>query len=161
LDAPGDADGAPLTLDNPDPILGTPIVNFGGLSNFDNSANFGFQLSPPDTNGDVGPSHYVQYVNLLVRVWSKSGTPITGPFKLGGPANGAGPFAFNRARMLDGDPSAGFIYFNLNRASHPDAGGMLPSDFDGLTPPPAGRANTFSYFIANEFGSALDALRLF
>src|SRR6266853_3013614 len=85
----------------------------------------------------------------------------TNQFTLGGPSNGAGAFAFNRARMLAGDPSAGFIYFNVNRASHPDAGGMLPSDFDGLTPPPAGRANTFSYFIADEFGGARDALRLF
>jgi hypothetical protein len=64
--------------------------------------------------------------------------------------------------MLVGDPTAGLIYFNLNLASHPEAiGGMLPSDFDGLIAPPAGRPNTFAYFLATEFADAIDGLRLF
>jgi hypothetical protein len=37
---------------------------------------------PPDTNGDVGPNHYVQQTNLLVRVWNKAGVPLTAPFRL-------------------------------------------------------------------------------
>jgi hypothetical protein len=34
---------------------------------------------PPDTNGDVGPNHYVQWVNLAYAVWNKSGTLLYGP----------------------------------------------------------------------------------
>ena len=34
-----------------------PIVNFDGVGNIDG-------VYPPDTNGDVGPNHYVQWVNL-------------------------------------------------------------------------------------------------
>jgi hypothetical protein len=233
------------------------LLSFPGLSYADNlAAGFG-NLSPPDTNGDVGPNHYVQQTNLLVRVWDKSGTPLTAPFKLsslftplggqcaapdagdpivlydaladrwllsqfafattsappyheciaisqtgdpsgayylydfitpgnefpdypklgvwpdayymttnqflnGGNFDGAGAFAFERAKMLSGNPSAAMVYFNLNLASHPEAiGGMLPSDFDGLTPPPASRPNTFAYFLATEFGDAIDGLRLF
>jgi hypothetical protein len=57
-------------------------LSFEGLSNQDNRDAFGFRVSPPDTVGDVGPNHYVQQVNLLVRVWDKSGNPLTPPFKL-------------------------------------------------------------------------------
>src|SRR6185295_13192683 len=32
---------------------------------------------PPDTNGDVGPAHYVQSVNSAFRVWDKAGNPLT------------------------------------------------------------------------------------
>jgi len=37
---------------------------------------------PPDTNGDVGPNHYVQLVNDLLRVFGKDGTPLTAPFRI-------------------------------------------------------------------------------
>jgi uncharacterized repeat protein (TIGR02543 family) len=33
--------------------------------------------TPPDTNGDVGPNHYVQTVNTTMRIYDKSGTPLT------------------------------------------------------------------------------------
>ncbi|PYQ17304.1 MAG: hypothetical protein DMF79_17635, partial [Acidobacteria bacterium] len=87
----------------------------------------------------------------------------TNQFPLGGStSDGTGAFAFHRAKMLVGDPTASLIYFNLNRASHPEGlAGMLPSDLDGLTPPPAGRPNTFVYFTADEFGDPKDGLRLF
>ncbi|MEO8285073.1 MAG: S-layer homology domain-containing protein [Chloroflexota bacterium] len=47
---------------------------------------------------------------------------------------GGGHFAFERDRMLQGDPSARFIYF------HGLGGGYLPSDMDGAMPP-AGTPN--------------------
>jgi len=34
---------------------------------------------PPDTVGDVGPSHYVQMVNSSFAIYNKSGTRLTGP----------------------------------------------------------------------------------
>lgn len=73
---------------------------------------------------------------------------------------GAGAFAFDREKMLAGDPTASFIYFDLATLD-PTIGGVLPSDADGLTPPPPGAPNVFSYFIAVEFGDASDGLRLF
>ncbi len=40
--------------------------------------------TPPDTNGDVGPNHYVQMVNATkVQIWDKAGTSLVGPFDLG------------------------------------------------------------------------------
>ncbi len=75
---------------------------------------------------------------------------------------GAGVFAYDRAKMLAGDPTATFIYFDTCPTNVGCIiGGMLPSDADGLNPPPAGAPNVFSYFIATEFGDASDGLRLF
>jgi hypothetical protein len=233
-----------------------PIVNFDGISNTDN-ANFNpnvGRVSPPDTNGGVGPNHFVQFANLLMRVYDKTGNPLTPPFKmshlftalggvcaandegdgiilydsladrwlvtqlgsvslpyhecvgvsmtsdptggyflydfitpgiefpdyphfgvwpdgyymtvnqfLGNTADGTGAYAFDRTKMLAGDPTAGLIYFNFNLTAHPEVvAGMLPSDFDGLIAPPAGRPNTFAYFTARTyFGDPADGLRLF
>src|SRR2546430_13474664 len=33
-----------------------------------------FNSAPPDTNGDVGPNHYVQTVNTDFAIFNKSGT---------------------------------------------------------------------------------------
>jgi uncharacterized repeat protein (TIGR01451 family) len=77
----GDIDGAtgPLAVAGPAP---GPLATFEGVSNQENFTNFGFRLSPPDTDGEVGPNHYVQYVNLLFRVYTRAGVPLTGPVKL-------------------------------------------------------------------------------
>jgi hypothetical protein len=48
------------------------IRNFEGVSNVDG-------VLPPDTEGDVGPNHYVQWVNTSIAVWDKSGTLLLGP----------------------------------------------------------------------------------
>lgn len=50
----------------------SPIQNFEGVSNLNG-------VLPPDTEGDVGPNHYVQWVNLSFAVWDKSGTLLYGP----------------------------------------------------------------------------------
>jgi hypothetical protein len=39
--------------------------------------------SPPDTNGDVGPNHYVHSVNVTkIAIYDKAGTLLEGPFNL-------------------------------------------------------------------------------
>ena len=53
-------------------IPGT-IANFEGISNQDNFNLFGFRVNPPDPNGDVGPNHYVEMVNLAFAVYDKPG----------------------------------------------------------------------------------------
>ena len=53
----------------------SPIQNFDGLAF--NTAVTGGQAgagSPPDINGDVGPSHYIEAVNDAYAIYNKSGT---------------------------------------------------------------------------------------
>jgi hypothetical protein len=63
-----------------------PIATFEGLSNDDNpNTNPNpppVQLSfviPPDVEGDVGPNHYVEWVNISYAVYNRSGTRLVGP----------------------------------------------------------------------------------
>jgi hypothetical protein len=75
--------------------------NFEGLSNADNLALLGGRVNPPDPIGDVGPNQYVEMVNLLVRVYTKSGTPLTDPISIGAIWDG---FAVPDCTDLSGDP---------------------------------------------------------
>jgi hypothetical protein len=63
--------------------ISAPIQNFEGLSNQDNFNVFGFRVNPPDPVGDVGPKHYVEMVNLVFAVYSKTGTRLLGPVDTG------------------------------------------------------------------------------
>jgi hypothetical protein len=58
-------------------------ANFEGLSNLDNFNIFGFRVNPPDPDGDVGPNHYVEIVNLMFAVYNKSGSKLLGPVDTG------------------------------------------------------------------------------
>jgi hypothetical protein len=238
----------------------SPAASFDGLSNQDNFNAYGAYASNPDTDGDVGPNHYVQFVNRLVRVYDKAGTPLTAPFKLSSlwiSANLTDPCATSdgiyptvlydsladrwllsvSARQYfpdapfyqciaiskSGDPAGEYVVytFNMPGVEIPDAPklgvwpdayymttnqftsaggprgaaflafersvmvageraplprmlwrplpegcpscavrGVLPSDLDGLTPPPAGAPNVFARVLANEFGDPVDGLRL-
>lgn len=53
-------------------VSDTTIVNFDGVG-----ANSG--LCPPDTDGDVGPNHYISLVNVKYSIYSKTGGVIMGP----------------------------------------------------------------------------------
>jgi hypothetical protein len=65
------------------PLIPAPSVNFEGLSNQDNFNVFGFRVNPPDPNGEVGPNHYVEMINLVFAVYSKTGTLLLGPVDTG------------------------------------------------------------------------------
>ena len=78
----------------------TPIVNFAGTSNVNG-------VLPPDTQGDVGPNHYIQWVNLAYSIYDKSGN------RLAGPTNGNtiwSGFDTNCANNNDGDPITVYDY---------------------------------------------------
>ncbi len=75
-----------------------------------------------------------------------------------GPVFGQGVFAFNRAKMLAGDPTAEAIFLDLT-TSHPGLGRILPSDVDGIAPP-AGAPNVLAGIAANELGDPQDGIRL-
>src|SRR5213595_191610 len=57
--------------------------NFEGLSNQDNFDIFGFRVNPPDPDGEVGPSNYVEMVNLTFAVYDKAGNKLLGPVDTG------------------------------------------------------------------------------
>ena len=52
-----------------DATFSTPVVNFEGIP------FSGFV--PPDTNGDVGPNHYIQMVNSKFQIFDKTGNQLT------------------------------------------------------------------------------------
>jgi Carboxypeptidase regulatory-like domain len=230
----------------------TPLLTFDGLSSNDNANTYGNRIVPPDTNGDIGLTQYVQVVNSLVRVYDKNGNPQSPPFKLsslfstlGTPCStrddgdiivlydsladrwilsqyctfappfrqmiavsqtgdatgsyfiyefimpnnklndyskfgvwtdgyymssdefvgsdyvGSGAFAFDRNKMLRGDRTASYVYFDLASPSTIRFGGLLPADIDGLLPPQQGTAETFVGYSATEYGDTADAITLF
>jgi hypothetical protein len=75
--------------------------NFEGLSNEDNFNIFGFRVNPPDPNGEVGPSNYVEIVNLTFAVYDKAGNRLLGPVDTGTVWSG---FAVPDCTDPSGDP---------------------------------------------------------
>lgn len=229
-----------------------PGLSFKGLENLDNGLIYNLLFLPPDMTGDIGPSHYVQAVNSLFRVFDRSGNPMSPPLRLstlfaplntvcstrfdglpnvlydpladrwlisqvcsafppfrqliaisksGDPTGeyfayefvmpnvrindfpkfgvwhdgyymatdeflgadyvGTGMFAFDRAKMLVGDETAGYVYFSQSDPASFRRRGMLPADLDGLRPPPENAPNTFASFTADEYGDTADAVRLY
>ena len=98
-------------------------------------------------------------------VWPDGYYMTVNQFINGGPFNGVGAYALDRTKMLVGDPTASFIYFDMNVTSFPEGfNSTLPSDQDGLEAPPPGAPNVFAYLLSDEFESAplnIDSLRLF
>ena len=72
------ADGAIQSISKKDALSAiiNPVTNFDGINN---SKNKGGRVTPPDPAGDVGPNHYVQAVNCMLQIFSKTGTSIFGP----------------------------------------------------------------------------------
>lgn len=75
----------------PTPILD---VNIDGVGNL-------FGGFPPDTEGDIGPDHYIQMINLHFAIYEKDGTLVYGPVQNSTLWNGfTGPWTGSN----DGDP---------------------------------------------------------
>jgi len=71
-----------------------PSVNIDGVSNVNG-------VTPPDTDGDVGPNHYFQMINLSFAIWDKQGNKLYGPVDNSTLWNGfIGPWTGTN----DGDP---------------------------------------------------------
>lgn len=229
-----------------------PLLSFDGINNIDNGLAYNLLFIPPDMVGAVGPEHYVQVVNALIRVFDKTGNAQTPPVRLnalfaplqstcsnrfdglpniiydqfadrwlisqvcsafppfrqmiavsrtGDPAGeyylyefvmpnvkindfpkfglwpsaymmttdeflgsdyvGSGMFAFERAKLLAGDASARYIYFNSPVPVQPRRRGMLPADIDGLRLPPEDSPGVFASYTATEYGDTADSIRLF
>src|SRR5262245_35525426 len=63
------------------PLQGvSTVINFDGQTAADNRRVLGFAFVPPDTNGAVGASQFVQMVNVTIAVYSKrDGALLMGP----------------------------------------------------------------------------------
>ncbi len=83
------------------PKISSPLLTFEGLSNQDNFNLFGFRVSPPDPNGVVSSNFYVEMVNVVFAVYSKTGTRLLGPTPLGDLWSG---FSVPDCTDLSGDP---------------------------------------------------------
>ena len=72
----------PAVWDGRDPVLqdlqkssrdnATVDENFDGVNNLSG-------VAPPDTDGDVGPNHYFQMINLSFAIWDKNGNQLVAP----------------------------------------------------------------------------------
>jgi hypothetical protein len=67
----GSPDAALQAWQGPE-AMPNPIYNWEGINNLAG-------VLPPDPTGAVGPNHYVQWVNLHMAIWDKSGTLVWGP----------------------------------------------------------------------------------
>ena len=83
-------------------VLSAPVTstNFDGIGN--GVAGFSVNAAPPDTNGDVGPNHYVQTVNTDFAIYSKSGALLYGPVAINTLWSG---FGGGCQSNNDGDPT--------------------------------------------------------
>jgi hypothetical protein len=88
--------------------IASPLVNFEGLRNEDNFNTFGFRVNPPDPVGDVGPNHYVEMVNLVFAVYSKTGALLLGPVDTGSLWAG---FPIDECTEPSGDPIVIYDHF--------------------------------------------------
>jgi len=94
----GDGALQPFT---PAPTIPAPLLTFEGLANQDNFNIFGFRINPPDPDGEVGPNHYVELINLVLGVFDKQGNLLLGPVAIGSLWTG---FAIPDCTDPSGDP---------------------------------------------------------
>src|SRR5689334_1753013 len=59
------------------PAMPNPTTNWEGMDFTDLGTG-----APPDTNGEVGPNHYVQMVNSSIAIWDKQGNLLAGPLNI-------------------------------------------------------------------------------
>jgi hypothetical protein len=163
--------GTPCSMrDDGDPVvLYDALADRWFLSQFCNNFPPFRQMIAVSKTGDPTGSYYVyEFIMPNVKmndypkfgVWTDAIYMSTDEF-LGGDYAGSGMFAFDKRKLYAGEPLASYIYFDLASPATIRFGGLLPSDFDGLNPPPANAPNIFAGYTANEYGDAQDALRLF
>ncbi|HEY3203077.1 MAG TPA: hypothetical protein VGL03_05395, partial [Thermoanaerobaculia bacterium] len=69
----------PVLQMRPSPSAPAELLQFDGATENDNLPFSGKEFVPPDANGAAGPSHYFQTINVVFRVFDKSGNLVLGP----------------------------------------------------------------------------------
>jgi hypothetical protein len=162
---------------------GDPIVLYDKIADRWQISQFAFVglTTPPyhqcvaeSINGDPTGKYYLYDFVLpsdnfpdypKLATWPDAYYMSTRDFFRGGAFNGEGAVAFDRKKILVGDPTATLIYFENSNGGNGlsfSSSGMLPSDFDGVALPLPGAPNIFAIYTAAIFGDPQgDALRLF
>jgi N-acetylneuraminic acid mutarotase len=99
---PGYVQSLVKNIFRPAPTMPPPLLTFEGGSAADSCG-----CAPPDSNGDVGPNHYIEAINVKFRIYDKSGNPLIPPTtynSLFAPLTGT-PCSGNN----DGDP---FVFYD-------------------------------------------------
>ncbi len=163
--------GTPCSMrDDGDPIvLYDALADRWLLSQFcNNFPPFRQMIAVSQTSDPTGAYYVYEFVmpNNKINdypkfgVWHDAFYMSTDEF-FGGDYAGSGAFAFDREKMLTGDPTASYIYFDLSSPTTQRIGGLLPADLDGLNPPPPDAPHLFVGYTATEYGDPQDAIRLF
>jgi hypothetical protein len=163
--------GTPCAMrDDGDPIvLYDALADRWMLSQYCNNAPpFRQMIAVSKTSDPTGAYFIYEFVmpNIKLNDYSKFGVWHDGYYMstdefIGGDYAGSGAFAFDREKILRGDPTASYIYFDLASPTTIRLGGLLPTDFDGLNAPPIDAPNIFVGYTANEYGDPQDTVRLF
>jgi subtilisin-like proprotein convertase family protein len=160
----GDDDGDPVVLY--DQLADRWIISQFNLTVSNNSTHQHIAVSK---TGDPTGAYWAYSFDMTANrpadyphmgVWHDGYYMATNDFSLpvfSAPFQGAGLYAFERNKMLLGDPAAKIIRFNTGNTH----GGMLPTNLQGYTPAPAGTPNLFYEFDADEFGATCDLVRTF
>ncbi len=154
------------TVDNGDPVvLYDPLADRWLISQFALSGASGEAFAPSyqciavsQTGDPTGGyyaygfrspnDHFLDYPHL--GVWTDGYYMASHQFNSPGTAYVEGGFwAFNRSKMLAGDPTANLIYIGRSASF-----GHLPADLDGNVAPVAGTPEMFFEYTADEFGGA-------
>src|SRR5437764_13802738 len=62
-------------LSRPTPTIPEPLLTFEGVAEAQSACN----CAPPDSDGDVGPMHYIEAVNSSFKIFDKNGNTLAGP----------------------------------------------------------------------------------
>jgi len=60
-------------------VMPGPLLTWEGVTNNDNSTIAGRSARPPDNTGEMGQNHYVEWVNVLIEIFDRAGTTVSGP----------------------------------------------------------------------------------
>ncbi len=83
----------------------TPLSTFAGIT----SAQSACGCLPPDTDGDVGPNHYIQSVNSRIKIIDKAGTQLLAPTTYNSFFSALGPTTPCGSNQNDGD---GVVFYD-------------------------------------------------
>ena len=132
----------------PTPLIPSPILNFDGIHFPGVTCN----CAPPDTNGEVGATQYVQMVNEGFQVFDKTtGTSILGPQSITSVWAGFGGVCENAG---DGDPIVLYDQFANRWLISQFAGSSVPTDeciAVSTTNDATGTWNRYAFHLGSQF----------
>lgn len=132
----------------PNPLIPSPILSFNGIP----FPGVGCNCAPPDTNGEVGETQYVQMVNEGFQVFDKAtGNSILGPQSITSVWAGFGGVCENSG---DGDPVVLYDQIANRWLISQFAGASIPTDeciAVSTTSDATGTWNRYAFHLGSSF----------